>query len=156
MTKTQQNLSGQARIAALLAALGLFAAIDAAAAQGAGTGPVATQCAADIKQYCATETHGAGAVRACLEAQKSNLTAQCQKALETTGGGRRGSASARAAGKGPVATQCAADIKQYCPNEPHRAGAVRGCLEAQKAKLTAQCQKALDTTGAGRGRSGAQ
>lgn len=57
-----------------------------AVAQG---GPVMTQCAAEISQYCADKEHGAGAVRACLEENRTKLSSSCQQALDTTGGGVR-------------------------------------------------------------------
>lgn len=62
-----------------------FAVIASAQAQ---TGPVATQCAADIAKYCANLTHAGGAVRACLEEQASKVSPECRTALETTGRGR--------------------------------------------------------------------
>jgi len=57
-----------------------------ALAQG---GPVMTQCASEIAQYCADKDHGAGAVRACLEENRTKLSSSCQQALDTTGGGVR-------------------------------------------------------------------
>ena len=59
-----------------------------ALAQAAGVGPVASQCASEIKAYCADKEHGAGEVRACLEANRPHLSAHCTHALDTTGGGR--------------------------------------------------------------------
>lgn len=58
-----------------------------ALAQTVGAGPVAAQCASKIKAYCADKEHGAGEVRACLEANRPHLSAQCAHALDTTGGG---------------------------------------------------------------------
>ncbi|MGT2467187.1 cysteine rich repeat-containing protein [Mesorhizobium atlanticum] len=57
--------------------------LTAAAAQ---TGPVATQCKDDIAKFCANETHDGG-IRACLETNHDKVSAACQRALETTGGG---------------------------------------------------------------------
>lgn len=62
---------------------------SAAFAQGAGQGPVATACADDIKKMCADKEHGSGAVRACLEANKDKVSADCKAALDSTGGGRK-------------------------------------------------------------------
>jgi hypothetical protein len=59
-----------------------------ALAQGAGTGPVARQCAEDIKKFCAGMQHGSGEVRACLEAKKAEASAACKEALDTTGPGK--------------------------------------------------------------------
>lgn len=52
-------------------------------------GPVMTQCAVEITQYCADKEHGAGAVRACLEENRTKLSSSCEQALDTTGGGIR-------------------------------------------------------------------
>lgn len=59
-----------------------------AAGGGAGTGPVGTICEKDIKAYCAGLQHGAGAVRSCLEENRSKVSPDCRAALDTTGGGR--------------------------------------------------------------------
>jgi cysteine rich repeat protein len=67
-----------------IAAVGLFV-VTAASAQ---TGPVATMCKDDIAKYCAGKTHGDREVRACLEANKAKVSADCKTALETTGGGK--------------------------------------------------------------------
>jgi hypothetical protein len=72
----------------LLALAAILGSPNLAIAQAVGTGPVATQCAAEIKQHCANKTHGAGEVRACLEAHKSDVSPACRQALDTTGGGR--------------------------------------------------------------------
>lgn len=61
---------------------------NAAFGQSTPSGPVASNCTAEISKYCADKQHGAGAVRACLEADREHLSAQCMKALDTTGAGR--------------------------------------------------------------------
>ncbi|MDE2029975.1 MAG: hypothetical protein KGI97_05350 [Alphaproteobacteria bacterium] len=81
------GLAGIAALA-LLAVSGVTHGAWAQRGARNGTGPVATQCAAEIKQFCASKKHGTGDVRTCLEAQKTGLSEQCKKALETTGGGR--------------------------------------------------------------------
>ncbi|MGE0699730.1 MAG: hypothetical protein AB7O57_11585 [Hyphomicrobiaceae bacterium] len=60
------------------------------------------------------------------------------------------SATAALAQSGPVATACKDDIAKLCAGKAHD-GAVRGCLEANKAKVAAACKTALDTTGPGKG-----
>jgi len=70
-------------VAAILAASTL-----PAAAQGAGQGPVATACKADIEKHCAGKPHGGGEVRACLEAKKAEVSAGCKAALDSTGPGK--------------------------------------------------------------------
>jgi Cysteine rich repeat len=51
-------------------------------------GPVSSACKDDIAKLCAGKEHGQGEVRACLEANKDNVTVACKTALATTGGGR--------------------------------------------------------------------
>ncbi|NPV21610.1 MULTISPECIES: cysteine rich repeat-containing protein [Bradyrhizobium] len=72
-------------------ALGI-AVMTAASAYAQGTGPVATQCAADIQSLCSGKQHGQGQVRACLDTHRDKVSADCRAALDTTGGGQ---------GKGP-------------------------------------------------------
>ena len=57
-------------------------------AQGVGTGPVGTQCKADIAKFCKGASHGSMEARACLEANRDKLSSACRRALDTTGGGR--------------------------------------------------------------------
>ena len=55
-------------------------------------------------------------------------------------------------GTGPVATACASDITKYCAGKSHANREVRTCLETNKAKVTAACKTALDSTGGGQGK----
>jgi hypothetical protein len=64
-------------------------AAPALAQNPSGTGPVATTCQQDIEKFCAGKEHGQGAVRACLESNKANVSAACATALDSTGPGRR-------------------------------------------------------------------
>ena len=68
--------------------LGTALAIVATVTAFAQTGPVATQCAQDIQTYCAGKGHGSRQTRTCLEANRDKVSAECRKALETTGPGR--------------------------------------------------------------------
>ena len=52
----------------------------------AQTGPVASNCQKEIKQFCANKGHGARQTRSCLEAHRKQLSTACLKALNTTGG----------------------------------------------------------------------
>lgn len=64
----------------------------------------------------------------------------------------------REPGTGPVVEACQADIAALCEGREHvsaagQRGGVRMCLEANKAKVSEACRKALDSTGPGsRGR----
>lgn len=56
-------------------------------------------------------------------------------------------------GTGPVVAACQSDIEQLCEGKEHGNGAIRACLEANHAKLSAECRNALDSTGPGRRRN---
>jgi hypothetical protein len=56
-------------------------------------------------------------------------------------------------GSGPVATACADDLAKYCAGKSHGNREARTCLEANKAKVSAACKTALDTTGGGKGKA---
>ena len=73
-----------------LATVALIAAmVPSASAQGMGRGPVASACATEINTHCAKLSHGGGQVRACLQSHSRELSPECQKALDSTGYGRR-------------------------------------------------------------------
>ena len=55
--------------------------------------------------------------------------------------------------QGPVAQACTAEIAKYCAGLGHGNRQTRTCLEKNKAKVSAGCRNALDTTGGGRGRN---
>jgi hypothetical protein len=61
-------------------------------------------------------------------------------------------ALAQGTGKGPVAKMCQPDIEKFCAGKVHGQGAVRGCLEDNKAKVSLACASALNSTGPGRRR----
>ncbi len=54
-------------------------------------------------------------------------------------------------GSGPVSTACASDMTKFCAGKSHENREMRTCLEANKAKVSAACKTALDTTGPGKG-----
>lgn len=79
-------------VCALAIVFGVVGATAAAAQQrggGPGTGPVAQFCQTDIEKLCQGKVHGGGEVRDCLEANKAKVSAECAKALDSTGFGRR-------------------------------------------------------------------
>ncbi len=54
-----------------------------------------------------------------------------------------------APGSGPVAAACQDDIQKLCRGLEHGRGAVRACLETNKAKVSPACASALESTGGG-------
>lgn len=71
-------------------------------------------------------------------------------AQQGMGGGMGQGPRGQSPGTGPVAAQCQKDIETLCAGKEHGSGAVRDCLEANKAKVSDACKAALDTTGMGR------
>lgn len=63
-------------------------------------------------------------------------------------------ASPALAQSGRVATACKDDIAKLCAGKSHVNREVRTCLEANKAKVSAACKTALETTGRGKGMGG--
>lgn len=59
-------------------------------------------------------------------------------------------------GQGPVALKCNDDIAKLCPGKQHGSGEARACLTANKAKVSAACREALETTGPGKGQGKGQ
>lgn len=55
-------------------------------------------------------------------------------------------------GTGPVAAACNDDIAKLCAGKSHGNREARTCLEANKAKVSAACKAALETTGGGQGK----
>lgn len=51
----------------------------------AQTGPVGAACQDDIARYCAEIDHIGGAVRLCLDEHISQVSLECQNAMETAG-----------------------------------------------------------------------
>lgn len=49
-----------------------------------GLGVVKQGCEAEIAKLCADKQHVRGAVRACLEARKSEVSTTCRQALDAT------------------------------------------------------------------------
>lgn len=72
-------------IAVAATAVTMLVAAGAAYAQ---RGPVAYACDREIGRYCAHVSHGGGAVRACLQRHRWQLSRHCKSALDGTGGGR--------------------------------------------------------------------
>lgn len=49
--------------------------------------------------------------------------------------------------QGPIATQCKAEITNFCEEFSHIRGAVRLCLEENRQQVSAPCSAALDAAG---------
>lgn len=86
-------MSNLPRTLLVLGALATMASTGIATAQPRGSrdgsGPAGVACQADIEQHCKGLSHGAGAVRSCLESNRAKVSKACAAALEGTGFGRR-------------------------------------------------------------------
>lgn len=77
----------------VLSSLATLVAVDGASAQNRGrrdgSGPVGVACQSDIALHCKGLSHGGGAVRSCLERNRTDVSKSCAAALGNTGSGRR-------------------------------------------------------------------
>jgi len=94
---------------------------------------VAKACAADIKAQCGDVKPGGGAIKDCVKAHFSDLSADCQAAIT-------GAAAARKA--------CKADIKHFCADVNPGKAAV-ACLQTHAADLSGGCKDAMAKAEAG-------
>jgi hypothetical protein len=95
---------------------------------------VAKACAADIKAQCAGVKPGGGALKACVKAHFSDLSADCQVAI------------VRAAAVGRA---CKADVKQFCADVKPGKGAIPACIQSHAADVSDGCKEALAKATAG-------
>ena len=95
---------------------------------------VAKACAADIKAQCADVKPGGGALKDCVKAHFSDLSADCQVAI------------VRAAA---VARACKADVKQFCADVKPAKGAMADCMKEHAADVSNGCKDAMAKAEAG-------
>lgn len=117
---------------------------------------VSSACSAEIAKYCkdvpATDQ---AAVKACLQSHKSELSKECQQALQDTSTREQnkdgeayaattsqGQSQAGAAGSGAMTKDnaqfmaaCGADVEKYCKGQADYSS----CLNANKSKLSSKC-----------------
>jgi len=95
---------------------------------------VAKACAADIKAQCADVKPGGGALKNCVKAHFSDLSADCQVAI------------VRAAAVGRA---CKGDVKQFCADVKPGKGAIADCIKSHAADLSDGCKDAMAKAEAG-------
>ena len=113
-------------------------------------GMIASECKAEIAEFCAQTPHGAGAVPACLSQHADALTDACKAALASKGPGW--GRTKRGPGEGMVIAQCEAEIARFCAEIPHGDGQVPACLREHLGELSDPCKITLATKGPGEGR----
>ena len=95
---------------------------------------VGKACAADIKAQCADVKPGGGALKDCVKAHFSDLSADCQVAI------------VRAAAVGKA---CKADVKQLCADVKPGKGAIADCMKEHAADVSDGCKDAMAKAEAG-------
>lgn len=130
------NLPNVAR--AILAGAALYLGGVAAMDRAHAAEPVlATDCAGEIKSYCAKVSPGADRVVACLISYEDKISARCRLTAYLSSG----NLDERLKGLRSMAKICSADILQYCSNVPAGGGRIYDCLKKNQATLTDECRK---------------
>ena len=110
-------------------ALGISAALlfaGSTAAISAAPHTLSRHCAIDLKSLCAGIVPGQGRIRACLQSHISKLSVGC---------------SARLSRAAWVATECHADIQQFCPDAVY--GSIASCMKPHLGEISDRCKGAL-------------
>ncbi len=131
---------------------------------------IRSACRADYQSYCPGIPPGGTAAWSCLQAKVASFSPPCQQAVHAVTGGKPTGRvlAAPPGGAPPVATParhsvvrvvtprevlfllrtaCGGDFRTYCPGVGLGGGRAIGCLEAQAASLSPNCQSALDALG---------
>jgi hypothetical protein len=118
-----------------LACLATLAAALLMAHSALAASAVTNACAADVKAQCADVKPGGGALKDCVKAHFSDLSADCQVAI------------IRAAAVGKA---CKADVKQFCADVKPGKGAMADCMKSHVADLSDGCKDAMAKANAGK------
>ncbi len=121
----------------------VFVALMAAVLVCTGLPPSASaqgrMCADDVKQFCQGVRPGGGRIVQCLKAHETDLSAACQKRLQTA---QSGVQTARTRAQA-IRQACESDMATLCQDVGSRVGPKIRCLQQHKADLSAACQAAL-------------
>jgi hypothetical protein len=134
---------------------------------------IRSACRNDYQQNCAGVPTGGAAALSCLEKNKANLSADCQKAVDAAGGAAApvgGDAAVPAAAGAPadattaapavapalvlrpmrprevlfvLRSACGADVRALCAGVPAGGGRIIQCLATQAASLSPACADVL-------------
>lgn len=158
-------------VRSLAAAIGLAASMAAAVAQSTPPAPQApvtpepaqsapgprggalAACRGDIATLCAGIKRGGGGVAQCLVENKAKASPECQAAIDTVAKKRDRQA---AGGSGPAKAgrplaACQTDLATFCSGSLEKPAK---CLNANRAKLSPECQSALQAVAAVRTKVG--
>ena len=148
-------------------------AVKAAASTGAKkpssaqVSAIRNACRSDYQQHCTGVPTGGAAALSCLEKNKANLSANCQKAVSAAASPATGGAPADAATASPDAAPagaapalvlrpmrprevifalrsgCGEDARALCGDVPAGGGRIMQCLAAKAASLSPACSNVL-------------
>jgi hypothetical protein len=124
---------------------------------------IRSACRSDYQQNCAGVPTGGAAALSCLEKNKANLSANCQKAVSAVSGAPADAATASpdAAPAGAAApalvlrpmrprevifvlrSACGQDVRALCSGVPAGGGRIMECLATQAASLSPACSNVL-------------
>jgi hypothetical protein len=124
---------------------------------------IRSACRSDYQQNCAGVPTGGAAALSCLEKNKANLSASCQKAVSAASGAPADAAAASpdAAPAGAAApalvlrpmrprevifvlrSACGQDVRALCAGVPAGGGRIMECLATQAASLSPACSNVL-------------
>ena len=132
---------------------------------------IRSACRSDYQQNCAGVPTGGAAALSCLEKNKANLSASCQKAVNAVGstaapaaGGAPADAATASPGAAPanatvpalvlrpmrprevifvLRAGCGEDARALCADVPPGGGRIMQCLATQAASLSPACTNAL-------------
>jgi hypothetical protein len=138
--------TGQMRFcfAALLLIVGVQTASSSTMSFTEAIGKLATACGADVSKHCKGVELGGGKLRACFDAKRAVISAQCQQTRTEV----YSSISRRVAAQNNSLQICSADIARRCPGVAAGDGNVLSCVLAVAPQLiSAACNQALDDTG---------
>jgi len=99
-------------------------------------------CVGDVEKLCKDTPAGAGRILACLQVHSSQLSSECQQALET----KRMHAERRrtpGAARNNWVTPCMGDVEKLCKGIPAGAGRIAECLHQHQAELSDACKAAF-------------
>jgi len=100
-------------------------------------------CSKEINAYCSSVTLGGGRMVSCVKAHEDKLSSECIYAFNRAGYWLHLTVRTLSY----VASQCAADALQYCPDVKLGELRVLDCLKANKANLNKYCGLALRDIG---------
>ncbi|MEJ1158929.1 hypothetical protein [Prosthecomicrobium sp. N25] len=104
---------------------------------------ISQSCGADIRKYCAGVPLGGGAVKACLDAKQSVVSASCNATLSEVFTLIQKRMQAQAS----VRQICDADIARRCPGVVQHEGFVLSCMLKATRVVSAPCNQAITDAG---------